>query len=374
MTILFQSNEAIMIKPYVMTEHAKERKKEFFPRVNLVKDFDTVTSCTSDEIYQLKNTKAYKQVKESKKSSICFFKTKMGMYLVVDKKPNGIERTINFIITIIDLKKNEVSFIDNDFKKVAIKSAYELEQQNKHLSSHLRVIKDLNQNASLRGFSFHENDFISNKTKEIKFNGNKLIQQRSSLMGARAGLLRGMSSGSNLNNLMINALKSGKDTYKKQTKKEGKEGLRTKALTNGNAKAWFLSEYSKYLKSLSEGFKRLISKGEMLSKSDLDVGFNIYEKWLEEKGTSKEFDAQLKKLIHQLVLSDVLCLKLSIELNEEIYSAYLRKTLSFVNDLKNDGVQFNDEDIAFLNEIKEKIDASGRLCLEGELLKEDLVA
>lgn len=111
---------------FLMTDHAKKRKDEYFSHLILSEEFYSAKSCSKNEVTDLKSTPSFKSIKSSHKSNIQYFKTKSDMYMVTEAKIQKNGKTINVVITLIDLLKENTSKVDGDFKKHMLKEEHRL--------------------------------------------------------------------------------------------------------------------------------------------------------------------------------------------------------------------------------------------------------
>ena len=349
-----------MIKPYVMTNHAKERKSEFFPRVNLVKDFETVTNCSSEEIYDLKNTKAYKTIKKSKKDNIKFFKTKAGMYLIVEQRTQRNGKTRNFIITIIDLLNPMSSFMSHSFKRQMIRESHNLQETSKLSPLELRerkkiktngrkakrkikgqsneaihrVVDKLNERKDTNGFVFSSLDFHPMDGALMLSNANNMIQQRNQLLELAKKNTEALEQGSN--DAIANSACKTLSVLNKIYLKNNLHRLLASQLRDGDAKICMLKEYSILIDSLTKSLSVVSKKGRLLKESRIDSAKNFLTLLLDFKGLSKEFDQSVALFGESVVDTQMNLIRKDIKKNNDIYAAPLRKAIRLIEDFNID--------------------------------------
>lgn len=149
---------------FIFSEHAIERLNEYFPNSNKEEQIKNITNCNKDEISHLKTTKSYKNLKKSKAKDFCFFKNNENTFFITNLKKQYDGSYLNVIVTLINSKKDNSSFITNDFvgemKKGASK-VYDICQ----LSNKERFGSDNNQ---IKDDIEENNSILSKKIKIIK--------------------------------------------------------------------------------------------------------------------------------------------------------------------------------------------------------------
>lgn len=373
-----------MLKPYVMTNHAKDRKKEFFPKVNLIKDFETVTNCSKEEIADLKNTQAYKNVKESKRSSIKFLKTRAGMYLIVEKRKlqNGGFR--NFIITIIDLLNPSDSFISSSFKKQMIRAEYELEQSSKRMpnrrknskpkkvlnvsesigeSSLKRFMHKINAHPDCGDIVFVSEDFHIIDNNQIKSNVNNMLKQKQRLLDLAKRVDKSVQT-SDIQGVFCNVIKCMNRICEKTTVHPLLVGF----MVDGENKTKIIESHSVLLEALSNSLMEMIKVGKEIPDTHVTSAKNFFDLMTRFKEHSSVADQRLAAYGEQIVKMEELKLNKKVTEGTEIYLAELKRTNSIMKSLETEHrILFEEEFVSKLNNAIQTISDSGQVGLEADL-------
>lgn len=119
-------------RPFIYTNHAKQRLDEHFPGLTIKKSTKKITNCNKIEINELRSTKAFKSLKQGKRTKFHFYKNELGAYFICEAKPQASDdnKFSNVIVTVISPEAQSNSFIDDDFKKQMIEAEYRLKESS----------------------------------------------------------------------------------------------------------------------------------------------------------------------------------------------------------------------------------------------------
>lgn len=132
----------MLTNKFELTFHARDQLEERFPKIKFRKEIKSVCYCTKEEVYRLKQTKSYQEIKKGNRYRYNFYKTQNNMYLVCETKPQRKGVYYNIVITVIDLLNSDYSLEDYLFNKAAIEAAYRLQRaEEKRDSERLNPIK-----------------------------------------------------------------------------------------------------------------------------------------------------------------------------------------------------------------------------------------
>lgn len=120
----------------IISNHARRKSENEFSNLNVKKVFETVVNCSKEEITSLKNTPSYKRMKASDKKNVFYKKTPSeDVYFVCTSKTQKTGERKSIVITLIDLKKEDPSFISSEFLIESKKRVFELKEISKQLPS-----------------------------------------------------------------------------------------------------------------------------------------------------------------------------------------------------------------------------------------------
>lgn len=119
----------------IISNHAKRKSEKEFVGLDIPKTFETVVNCSKEEVTSLKNTPSYKRMKASDKKKVFYKKTPSeDLYFVCSTKTSKSGQRKDMIVTMIDLKKEDPSFISSDFLIEARRREFELIEASKKQS------------------------------------------------------------------------------------------------------------------------------------------------------------------------------------------------------------------------------------------------
>lgn len=130
---------------FELTIHARERMEEHFPSIRFRKEVKSVSYCTREEVYRLKQSESYKKIKKGEKFRYNFYKTKNNVYLVCETKKQRSGAFFNIVITVINLSKTDYSMEDYLFNRAAMEASYRLEKAEEKRELE-KLLKDINPN------------------------------------------------------------------------------------------------------------------------------------------------------------------------------------------------------------------------------------
>lgn len=135
--VYYYTGEKMIKKRFIYTNHANERFELRFSYLDKKKETLNLSYCNKDEVTKMQSTKAYKNIKKSRRTKFNYYKSKNGVYFLCEVKPQNKEKTIfaNVIVTVIDFLEDDSSFITDSFRKEMIEGAYRLEKASK-LTNH----------------------------------------------------------------------------------------------------------------------------------------------------------------------------------------------------------------------------------------------
>lgn len=124
------AGEEMIKKRFIYTNHANERFELRFSNLDKKKETLELSYCNKNEVTKMQNSKAYKNIKKSRRAKFNYYKSKNGVYFLCEVKPQNKEQSIfaNVIVTVIDFLEDDSSFITDDFRKEMIEGAYRLEK------------------------------------------------------------------------------------------------------------------------------------------------------------------------------------------------------------------------------------------------------
>lgn len=130
-------------KNFIFTNHANDRFEERFPHLVKEVELSSIVFCNKDEITRIHNTKAYKNLKKSKRSRFHYYKNDNNVYFLCEakKQTNHSNSYANVVATVIDFTEENSSLIDDDFKMQMIQAEYRLIELNKRVLVNEKIKK-----------------------------------------------------------------------------------------------------------------------------------------------------------------------------------------------------------------------------------------
>lgn len=396
-----------MTQKIELSNHAKRRNQELFPMFDARNDAKEMVNCNSDEIYRLKSTPSYRRLKESDKKNVKYKKLPdETIYFVVTEKVLRSGKHISLIVTLIDLKNESSSFVDESFKKEMIKAAFELKESSKKVKQKSKKKKVRPNYEKV----YNESLLLSSQKRVLQslmvFNDANVLKKKLSLDEIDCN--RYEYSTAMLKKLMrLNARMMGiKETQELLLNPELNENKRQEILSNLKSRCLnILSEFSRreydfdfinyktgqkrsrvkklildfLAESLSLITNVLFDKENMLfnklkhkSQQEIISGMEFYEQF---KGLNRNMDTELARFAANSLQVENKYVKELCEMTEgDVYSVELR----FVSRMLNKKKQFlkRDEDkqsrikkmIVFLDLLIEKIESKGLIKMPVEQL------
>lgn len=396
-----------MTQKIELSNHAKRRNQELFPMFDARNDAKEMVNCNSDEIYRLKSTPSYRRLKESDKKNVKYKKLPdETIYFVVTEKVLRSGKHISLIVTLIDLKNESSSFVDESFKKEMIKAAFELKESSKKvkqkskkkkvrpnyekiynenllLSSQKRVLQSLmvfnDANVLKKKLSLDEID--CNRYEYSTAMLKKLMRLNARMMGVKETqeLLLNPELNENkrqelLSNLKSRCLNILSDFLSKEydfdfiNYKTGQKRSRVKKLILD----FFAESFSLITNVLFNKETMLFNKLKHKNQQEIISTIEFYEQF---KGLNRNIDTELARFAENSLQIENKYVRELCEMKEgDVYSVELRFVLRMLNKKKqflkrDEAKQSNIQKmIVFLDLLIEKIESKGVIKMPAEQL------